>query len=355
MPVINGKGISVEGSGGGGESTVSVAEASVTPSSTSASISFSGLSGEPTSFVLIAENNLSTGASPYKTACVVDDGDIVIGQYICNTSNAQMHYDASGFTKTYSNGTLTVTGSGSSFMSGISYRLIYSYGNTPADIKTVNVQVSSDVTSISFNVDAEPKYFSCIFKTNIGTASGYARANAIAGYDGTVRGLYMGSNDTASASAWTTRYSDGVFTISSSSSSTGGYFHQPGYYQLTYVVDTGGTSGDYDLVLSLQSTPDEMFTGYSASVISGSHDALFNKTNDSAPFTKPRVLIVSSLYYYDMLYRMNIEPESVSVCEYRGDKKWDISFSNPSSYNESIQLHYNGTTIAVRIFRFPNT
>ena len=130
------------------------------------------------------------------------------------------------------------------------------------------------------------------------------------------------------------------------SNGSGGYSWQ---------AQQGSTAGDYDLVLSLQSTPDEVFTGYSASVISGSHDALFNKTNDSAPFTKPRVLIVSSLYYYDMLYRMNIEPESVSVCEYEGDRQWDISFSNPSNFNESIQLHYNGARIAVRIFSFPDT
>ncbi|MBP5706728.1 MAG: hypothetical protein J6W76_05550, partial [Spirochaetales bacterium] len=79
--------VSVEGGGGGG---MTVATATATPSSTSASISFTGLSGDPTSFAVISAADLATGASPYKTAAVVFDGSDLHGQTITNTNNVQV-------------------------------------------------------------------------------------------------------------------------------------------------------------------------------------------------------------------------------------------------------------------------
>ena len=38
--------------------------------------------------------------------------------------------------------------------------------------------------------------------------------------------------------SWSATYSGGNLTISSSGTNNGGYFHQPGYYQLTYAVDS---------------------------------------------------------------------------------------------------------------------
>ena len=40
-----------------------------------------------------------------------------------------------------------------------------------------------------------------------------------------------------SATSWTASYSGGNLTITSQGTNNGGYFHQPGYYQLTYYVD----------------------------------------------------------------------------------------------------------------------
>lgn len=223
------------GGGGGGGTAVSIGTATKTPTSAASSIQFTGLLGEPTSFVVISKSNLSTGASPYKAAVVVFDGTDIFGQYITNTSNAQMTYSATAFTKQYSNGTLTVTASGANFQAN-QYLLIYSYGGSVSDVKTAEVQVGSGATQIAFTgLAAEPKYFSCVFKGNFGTASGYARANAIVSDGDSVSGLYMGSADTASANSWTATYNNGTLTIKSTSSSNGGYFHQPGYYQLTYV------------------------------------------------------------------------------------------------------------------------
>ena len=213
-----------------------VSTATSTPSSASASISFTGLSGEPTSFVVVSLGELATGASPYKTAAVVYDGTNVIGQKITNTSNAQVSYDGSGFSKSYSSGTLTITGTGTNFQAN-QYKLIYTYGGTSGNISTEDVQVGSGATTITFTgLEDEPEYFSCIFKSNFSTSSGYQRVIVVA-YDGTdTYGMEMDSSAKYSAQHWSHTYSSGSLTISSQGTNAGGYFHQPGYYQLTYAV-----------------------------------------------------------------------------------------------------------------------
>lgn len=215
-----------------------IATATSTPSSASSSIQFTNLQGEPTSFTIVSSADLATGASPYKTADVVYDGTNVIGQYITNTSNAQSTYSASAFSKVYSNGTLTVTGSASNFQAN-EYTLLYTYGGTSANIGTEDVQVGSGATSITFtNLPSEPSCWSCVFTDNIGTSSGYTRALVVVNDGTSIYGMEMGSGAMAT-SHWTASYSNGSLTISSQSTSSGGYFHQPGYYQLTYCI--GGT------------------------------------------------------------------------------------------------------------------
>ena len=222
-----------EGSGGG--SSLQVGTATTTPSSASSSISFTGLSGEPTSFVVTSASNLATGSSPWKTASVVYDGTNVIGQVITNTSNAQVTYDSSGFSKSYSNGTLTITGTSTNFQAN-QYKLVYTYNGSSSNIDTVDVQVGSGATSITFTgLSDEPSYFSCIFKSNFSTSSGYQRVITVV-YDGTsTYGLAMDSGAKA-ATNWSYTYNNGSLTLSSSGTNAGGYFHQPGYYQLTYAT-----------------------------------------------------------------------------------------------------------------------
>ena len=103
-------------------STTSLSEAA-------ASISFTGLADEPTSFVVTSNANLATGASPYKTATVVYDGTNLHGQTIRNTSDAQVTYDGSGFSMSYSSGTLTITGTNANFQAN-RYSLVYTYRGT---------------------------------------------------------------------------------------------------------------------------------------------------------------------------------------------------------------------------------
>lgn len=226
--------VDVQGGGGGG---MSVATATTTPSTASASIQFTGLSGEPTSFVVTTAGDLATGASPYKTAAVVFDGTDLHGQIVTNTNNAQASY-STNFSKTYSNGTLTITGTGTNFQPN-QYKLIYTYGGNSANIGKAETQVGSGATSVTFTgLTDEPDYFSVIFKSDFGTSSGYQRVMSVA-YDGTnTYGVAMDSGAKA-LSSWSYTYNNGSLTVSSQGTNNGGYFHQPGYYQLTYGV--GGT------------------------------------------------------------------------------------------------------------------
>lgn len=219
----------------GGTPELHVDTKDVTPASASGSIQFTGLAGEPTSFSVVCRADLSTG-SPYKVAAVAFDGSSTIGQYITNTSNAQMTYDGSAFSHSYSNGTLTVTCSGANFQAA-EYILCYTYGG--GTIASEQVQVGSGVTSITFTgISDEPEAWTCIFTSNIGTSSGYTRAHVVAFDGSSIYGCEMGSGSTATAH-WSASFSNGSLTISSQSTSQGGYFHQPGYYELVYAIGGG--------------------------------------------------------------------------------------------------------------------
>lgn len=231
----NSQGILTAGTNqGGGSGGAKVGTATKTLASASTSIQFTGLLGEPTSFVVVSSADLATGASPFKTAAVVFDGTNLHTQTITNTNNAQVSYDGTNFSKTYSNGTLTITGSTN--WQANEYKLVYSYGGSAGNIGTQDVQVGSGATSITFTgLTDEPTYFSCIFKSNFGTSSGYQRVITVV-YDGNdIYGLAMDSGAKVST-AWTYTYNNGSLTITSQGTNNGGYFHQPDYYQLTYMV-----------------------------------------------------------------------------------------------------------------------
>lgn len=249
-----------------GDGGVAVETLTKTLSSSSNTIQFTGLLAEPTSFVIVSSADLATGSSPYKTAAVVFDGTDVIGQYITNTNNAQMTYSGSAFSKTYNSGTLTVTGTGTNFQAN-EYSLIYTYGGTSGNIQTKKVQVGSGQTSITFTgLTEEPLYWSCLFTANIGTSSGYTRAHVVV-CDGTnIYGMEMGSGSMATEN-WTASYSNGSLTIESDSTSVGGYFHQPGYYQLTYAVSNAVEVVIEPLTVTENGTYSESGKAYSPVVV----------------------------------------------------------------------------------------
>ena len=214
----------------GGSSSPTVATSTTTLSAAASSIQFTGLSGNPTSFAVTAAANISTGGTT--VAGVVYDGTNVIGQ----TITSQVTYDSSSFSKSYSSGTLTIISSSASFQAD-EYKLIYTYSGSTSDIHTSDVQVGSGATSITFSgLSGEPMYYSCIFKSDFATSSGYQRVIEVANDGTNTYGLAMDSGAKAQTS-WTASYSGGSLTITSSGTNNGGYFHQPGYYQLTYAVD----------------------------------------------------------------------------------------------------------------------
>ena len=348
-----------EGESGG----LKVKTATATPVSASSSISFS-VDAEPTSFVICSSADLSTGASPYKTASVVFDGSNIFGQYITNSFNANVTYDGSGFSKSYNNGTLTVTGTGTNFQAN-EYTLIYTYGGS-ADTK--NVQVGSGATSIAFtDLEDEPSYFSCVFRSNFGTSSGYQRVISVV-YDGTdTYGLAMDSSAKAQTT-WSYTYNNGTLTISSNGTNSGGYFHQPGYYQLTYAV---GGSGNYQTKTVTPSTSDQNITadaGYDALkkvVVEGDANLL-------ASNIKSGVSIFSVLGTYDggggsvsvetkTLTNNDNTATSISFTSLKGTPKyWFLRLtsqvsSGSTTYYYVVDMRYNGTNTTGNCFRMGST
>ena len=215
--------------GGGGGTPMSIGMKTATLSSAASSISFSSLSGEPTSFVVTSSTDQSTGGT--KVVAVVYDGTSCHGMDI--TTQAA---DDTGFTQSYSNGTLTITATTASFQAN-EYKLVYSYNGSAANVHTADVQVGSGATSITFtDLEDEPEYFSCIFKSTFSTSSGYQRVVEVV-YDGTNTYGHALDSSAKALTSWSYTYNNGSLTISSTGTNNGGYFHQPGYYQLTYVID----------------------------------------------------------------------------------------------------------------------
>lgn len=336
--------LSITGSyeGSGGESNLQVGTATTTPSSTSSSISFTGLSGEPTSFVVTSMSDLATGSSPWKTASVVYDGTNVIGQVITNTNNAQVTYDGSGFSKSYNNGTLTITGTSTNFQAN-QYKLVYTYGGSSGNIGTDDVQVGSGATSITFTgLSDEPSYFSCIFKSNFSTSQGYQRVITVV-YDGTsTYGLAMDSS-AKDATNWSYTYNNGSLTISSSGTNAGGYFHQPGYYQLTYatgeVIELTAEplsiteNGTYTAPKGKAYTPVTVSVSGSGSSSVDSKTATLSATANSISFTN---LSGSPIAWF-------------ARCTTQ------LSSSGSTTYYYVANVRYNGTNTQATLFRIGST
>ena len=245
------------GGGGGG---VQIGKTTKTTASAASSIQFTGLSGNPTSFVITSADDVATNTDGVTE--VVFDGTSLHGQTMTTGVTAD-----TGFTKSYSGGTLTVTATTASFLAG-DYKLVYTYGGSASDIETADIQVGSGATSITFPVSGRPVYWSCIFKSDFTTSSGYQRVIGVVNDGSSVYGLDMDSSAHA-ATSWTATYSGGNLTITSSGTNQGGYFHQPGYYQLTYYVDSSApqyesVSKTYRASTSAQSETITPSSGYDA-------------------------------------------------------------------------------------------
>ena len=250
--------VSVSGGGGG---NLTVASKTATLSAASSSISFTGLSGNPTSFVVTSSADQTTGGT--KVVAVAYDGTSLHGMDITTQAEAD-----TGFTKSYSSGTLTITATTAEFQAN-EYKLVYTYGGSSSDIHTADVQVGSGATSITFSsLSGRPTYFSCVFKSTFSTSSGYQRVIDVVNDGTNTYGHAMDSSAKAQTS-WSYSYSGGSLTITSTGTNNGGYFHQPGYYQLTYAVDSSApqyesVSKTYRASTSAQSETITPSSGYDA-------------------------------------------------------------------------------------------
>ena len=214
---------------GGGSSSIQVGTKTATLSAAASSISFTGLSGNPTSFAVTSSADIATNTNG--VTAVTWDGTNLHGQTITTQVTAD-----TGFTKSYSSGTLTITATTAEFQAN-EYKLVYTYSGSSSDIHTADVQVGSGATSITFSsLSGRPIYWSCIFKSDFSTSSGYQRVIEVVNDGTSIYGMAMDSSAKAQTS-WSQTYSGGNLTISSTGTNNGGYFHQPGYYQLTYAVD----------------------------------------------------------------------------------------------------------------------
>lgn len=219
----------------GGAEPLHVGVTSGSPVSSGEYITFTNLPGRPTSFALMALEDLSPAASQ-KIAAVVYDGTTHHTSLITNTSNAQVTYSSVACYSQYSEGSLTIYGQG--FLAD-TYGFVFTYGGGTIDTK--DVQVGSGATTITFTgLEEEPAYWSLVFKSNFGTSSGYQRVIAVSDNSVGISGLEMDSGAHPSNAHWTASYNNGSLTITSQGTNAGGYFHQPGYYQLTYAYDSSG-------------------------------------------------------------------------------------------------------------------
>ena len=246
---------------GGGSSSMTIGTKTATLSSSASSISFTGLSGNPLSFVVTSSADQSTGGT--KAVAVAYDGTSFHGMDVTTQAEAD-----TGFTKSYSSGTLTITATSATFEAN-EYKLVYAYGGSSSDIHTADVQVGSGATSITFSsLSGRPLYFSCVFKSSFSTSSGYQRVIDVVN-DGTNTYGHAFDSSAKAQTSWSYTYSGGNLTISSTGTNNGGYFHQPGYYQLTYAVDPNAVqyetvSKTYRASTSAQSEKIEPSTGYDA-------------------------------------------------------------------------------------------
>ena len=322
--------VTVNVSGGGSSS---IQTDSVEGGTSSAStLSFTGLKGEPNYFAVNVDDNVATG-TPSKIVAVVYDGTSVHAQTITNTSNAQVSYDSSGVTYSYNNGTLTLTSTSASFVTNTSYFVDYVYGGSSTNVDTVDVQVGSGATSITFTgLEDEPVLWSCIFKSNFATSSGYQRVIFV---EKTTQNLELGyamdSSAHISNQYWSASYNNGSLTITSQGTNAGGYFHQPGYYQLTYVL---GEASPYQKKTVTPTTSQQVIepdTGY---------DALSQVTVQAIPntYVQPTSTVGSTTY------RASTSNQTINAGTYHSAAATIAAVSQTNLSAENIK---SGTTISI--------
>lgn len=330
----------VQGTYTGGGGDLVIATATSTPATASRTITFTGLGGEPTSFHITCQEDLAT-ASQVKVAAVAYDGTDHTGQTVTNTSNAQASFD-DGFSHAYSNGTLTVTAT-TAYFQAEEYALCYTYGGGSANIGAKDVQVGSGATSITFTgLPDEPSCWSCVFTSNFSTSSGYTRVMAVANDGSSTYGMEMGTGALATSN-WTSSYSNGSLTITSQSTSAGGYFHQPGNYHLTYAVGGKVDVTVEPLAVTQNGVYSEAGKAYSPVTVnvSGGGSVQFDTKTASGDSTYPTSLQFTSMKGEPKAFVLRLNAQ--------------VSSSGSTTYYYIVDICHFGTTTHGNCFRIGST
>ena len=208
------------------------------------------VANEPKAFIISASRNYITDYSGATVIGVVGDSTGCHGVY---TTGTQHNYGT--FTKSYSNGVLSITAPSGVTFEDIDWSIVYYYGTGTLTFRTAQVQPGSGATSVTFTgtglteipvmyavmlesqVNNE-SYRRVAYYTNEGSGFGDPAAQAPFGVS------FYSSQIHNTTSSFSVSYNNGL-VINSGGTNAGGYFHNPGTYVLYYLMasDVSGGGG----------------------------------------------------------------------------------------------------------------
>ena len=154
--------------------------------------------------------------------------------------------------------------------------------------------------------------------------------------------MEMGSGAEATTN-WSYTYNNGSLTISSQSTSAGGYFHQPGYYQLTYGVGGEISIEVEPLTVTQNGTYAESGKAYSPVVVNvsggGGNVQFDSKTATASNY--PTSLEFSSLKGEPKMFAVRLNAQ--------------VSSSGNTTYYYIVDMVYTGSAIHGNCFRIGST
>ena len=371
--------LSVTGTGGGGGGSAVQVETIAPAYPQTDSITISGLKGTPTSFILYCDDVISTSATA-RVVAVAYDGSDLYGQTV---SNGVVY--SPDFSMSYSSGSLTITPTAGQQFAMTEYVFVYSYGGSASAVGTQHVQVGSGATSITFTgLPRKPLYWSCIFTSDFSTSSGYQRVICVTDTSSYVAGVAMDTS-THPLLVWTQSYSSGSLTITSQGTNNGGYFHQPGYYLLTYVTDDSAPQYETKTVTFTPATTTQTQTVTASS----GYDALEEVDITVNPIPSQYIIPTGNYAITSNGNNINVAnyatvsvnvsggsdwqvdtktltasnyPVSIGFASMKGQPKafflrttTQISSSGSTTYYYIIDMRYNGTNTTGNCFRIGST